>query len=199
MQFIVLGSRHRLGLLWGPAGRPLTPAQRRILSLLSQGRLEIDDLPLTAGEARGPRRPGPAYRATFRRPSGVSTARRRLQQALVRWGLGPALIQRVVLATAEAMINAVRYAGGGQLVVWLDGEGVRAVITDKGPGIAFDKLAQSLLSPRNQANLGRGHGYWLMVTMASRCRVASSARGTRVELVFDRGGSGEPPPQPREG
>lgn len=127
------------------------------------------------------------YRARFRKPSGVAIARRRLQQRLLELGYPSTCIQRVVVATAEAMINAVRYAGGGELDVVSSDSRLHAVITDSGPGIAFDRLAQALLRPRNRWNLGRGHGYWLMVSMASHCRVTSTPGRTCVELVFDVG------------
>ncbi|WP_413084585.1 ATP-binding protein [Thermaerobacter composti] len=127
----------------------------------------------------------PRFTATFRKPSGVSTARRRMRNILEQDGCDPALIQRVILAASEAMNNAVRYAGRGRLCLFTTSRRLRVVVTDNGPGIAFEKLARTLLEPRDQKTIGRGHGYWLMVSLSSQCRVFSGSWGTRVELVFD--------------
>lgn len=195
MRVIVLGSRHRLGIVYGAPGRTLTAAHKALLSALGKGRLALEPLPdHPDGSAPPADEPGacdrsgvepPRFAATFRKPSGVGTARRRLQRALAEDGYPGELIQRVVLAAAEAMINAVRYAGGGQLRVYTRPRRLCAVVTDRGEGIPFDKLARTLLEPRDRRTVGHGHGYWLMVTLSSQCRVFSGPGGTRVELLFD--------------
>ncbi|HEY8415515.1 MAG TPA: ATP-binding protein [Thermaerobacter sp.] len=200
VRWIILGRRHRLGIVYGTPGRALTAAQQALLAALEHGRLEVEPLPGGPGDGRsrsgdaGNRaqdREGPAgcipprFSARFRRPSGVSTARRRLQRLLTEDGYFPELIRRVALAATEAMINAVRYAGAGHIDVYASPRRIVAVVTDKGPGIAFEKLARTLLEPRDRYTVGRGHGYWLMVALSSQCRVCSGPGGTRVELLFD--------------
>ncbi|ADU50811.1 ATP-binding region ATPase domain protein [Thermaerobacter marianensis DSM 12885] len=190
MQVIVLGSRHRLGVFYGRRGRALTEAQKALLAALADGRLKVEAAAGDMGKdgfigGGGVKLSKPRFSARFRRPSGVATARRRLQQVLAEDGFDPSLIQRVVLASAEAMNNAVLYAGGGRIAVYVDPDELNVVVTDEGPGIAFDKLARTLLEPRDRKTVGRGHGYWLMVTLSAQCRVFSGPGGTRVELVFE--------------
>lgn len=195
VRVIVLGSRHRLGIVYGAPGQKLTAAQQALLAALERGRLTLEPLTGDAGSHDPPEDQGgcrdrpdvdpPRFSATFRRPSGVGTARRRLQRVLAEDGFPLSLIRRVVLAAAEAMINAVRYAGGGRIEVYALPRRVVAIVTDKGPGIAFEKLAWTLLEPRDRDTMGRGHGYWLMVALSSQCRVFSGPGGTRVELLFE--------------
>lgn len=195
MRLLVVGRRHRLGIVYGISGQQLTATQQALLSPLGNGRLPIEPLDVDPDHSNVMHREGsrhgtgevprPRFLASFRKPSGVKTARRRLHRALDEDGYPAELIQRVVVAAAEAMINAVRYAGGGRMRLYSRPRQLVVVVTDQGEGIPFDKLALTLLKRRDRTTVGRGHGYWLMVTLSSQCRVFSGPTGTRVELFFD--------------
>lgn len=85
-------------------------------------------------------------------------------------------------ALTNLVQNAVRYAGSALVEASADGEGVRVVIRDQGPGISADKL-EAVFEPfyRLEASRGRatgGHGLGLTVA-----RSIARAHGGDVVLV----------------
>lgn len=94
----------------------------------------------------------------------VSTAARR--------GISNLRCQELATAAGEAVVNAVKYAGGGSYVVGLAEDGaIQVWVQDRGPGML------------KQARLG--DGYRMMVQTASRLWLHTGSRGTTVVLELD--------------
>lgn len=182
LHIIGVGHDHVIGLLFGSRGYHPPLAQRAVFRSLCEGRFRVaraDRLPPIP--ARGQR----VLAAALVGKGDIADARRALQGVLAARGAADQEAMRVAVAVTEAMINAVRYGGGGALDVVAAGSRLYARVDDRGPGIAFDRLARVLLAPRDAAAVGRGHGFWLMLTYAQRCHVLTGSGGTRVLLVFE--------------
>jgi anti-sigma regulatory factor (Ser/Thr protein kinase) len=79
-----------------------------------------------------------------------------------------------ILAVHELAANAVRHgAGSGRLLMSTVPGGLRAVVSDAGPG------------PRPWA-LRPGHGLWIVDQVADEVDVSSEPGGFRVTAVFSR-------------
>lgn len=99
-------------------------------------------------------------------------------------GSGPEIPGRVaravVLAARQAIGNAVTHAGGRGLHVLVDtgeGEGIRVVVSDTGPGFVLDEIGEDRLGIRASI-LAR------MAGVAGTAAVASDSSGTSVTLEW---------------
>lgn len=116
----------------------------------------------------------------------ASEVKRRLEET----GLPGELTRRVVVAVFEAEMNVCIHAISGEVRLEVEGERVRAVIEDRGPGIADVEQAMqpgfSTAPPKaREMGFGAGMGLPNMETCADELRVESEVgRGTRVEMRF---------------
>ena len=100
------------------------------------------------------------------------------------------LVRRVVIATYEAEMNIVIHAVSGEVGISVEGDGIRVVANDRGPGIADVEEAMKLgFSTASEKARSLGFGAGMGITNMQRCadefRIASEAdRGTCVEMTF---------------
>ena len=98
--------------------------------------------------------------------------------------LAPQDVRDVVLATAEAVANAIRHGAGPVSVsIQVSPSAVRVCVRDSGGGFDPCKLAQAGEPPAGSAESGRG--LFLMRHAAGRVE-ASFDHGTSIEIVHDR-------------
>jgi len=116
----------------------------------------------------------------------AADVKRRLAEA----GLEPELARRVVIAIYEAEMNIVIHATSGLIEVEVEGEEVRAVASDRGPGIADVERAMApgfSTASEKARSLGFGAGMGLANIQRcsdSLCITSELDRGTRVEMTF---------------
>lgn len=65
----------------------------------------------------------------------------RVKKILTKLGVSPQTVKKVAIAMYEAEINAFIHGGGGSADVDIDGERIRIMIEDEGPGIPDLELA----------------------------------------------------------
>jgi serine/threonine-protein kinase RsbW len=112
-------------------------------------------------------------------PGQLSRARHLIAAWLAECRLDPDMIDDVVLATHEALANAIDHAfggGEGEVVVRadrVDGDVLRVVVQDRG-----------CWRPPPADPGFRGHGMALMAGLAQRCRVQRDLAGTTVEMCW---------------
>lgn len=179
---VAVGPAHNLALVVARRGYLPPLAQRAAIAAAWQRRLRF------AVAAWLPHAGGPdlVFAAALRTPSDVLAARQWLRRhALAAGFAAPGDIGLCVAAT-EAMVNALRHAGGGRLQVRAAPDRLSVEVEDRGPGLPFARLAEALLAPRDPASPCRGRGFWLMLTYAQHCEVVTGPRGTRVRLEFAR-------------
>ncbi|MDP1807936.1 MAG: phosphatase RsbU N-terminal domain-containing protein [Actinomycetota bacterium] len=112
----------------------------------------------------------------------VVEARARLSKVLDRDFPGLTDIGGLVLAADEALVNAVKHAGGGNYRVFKDGRNAQVLISDSGPGIDFSILPKATLMAGFSTKRTLGMGFSVMLDFCGRVLLATGAGGTSVVL-----------------
>ncbi len=114
----------------------------------------------------------------------------RLKKNLGSLGIHPVIIRRVAIASYEAEMNLIIYAGGGTIKATLDGKNILLEVTDNGPGIP--DIEQALKPGYSTASnwvreLGFGAGMGLpnIQNCAERLDIQSSiGKGTSIRITI---------------
>ena len=131
-------------------------------------------------------------------PARLQRARERMRAHLLRHGVAPEVIDDAVLATEEAMANAVQHSGSSLgLNVTLLFQGADLVVEVRDHGRGFDPAARDLQAPPGPLQPG-GRGLYLiermmdevLLSMEGGARVRMRKRGALVQQT--------PPPDPRQ-
>jgi CBS domain-containing protein/anti-sigma regulatory factor (Ser/Thr protein kinase) len=113
-----------------------------------------------------------------------------LKTTLSRLGFDPRIIRRVTIATYEAEMNIVIYAGGGELVAEVRPDRIRVEALDHGPGIPDIELAMQpgySTAPEWVREMGFGAGMGLanIKSCADQMKLESAVGiGTQLEVVI---------------
>jgi anti-sigma regulatory factor (Ser/Thr protein kinase) len=95
-------------------------------------------------------------------------------------GLGGDRLQGFVLAVNEMVTNVVLHAGGqGRLSLWLADGSAFCTVTDSGPGIPAEFLAEPGVPEAYQVG---GRGIWLAHQLCDEVTVATGPIGTTICL-----------------
>jgi PAS domain S-box-containing protein len=113
----------------------------------------------------------------------LSEARRSLGRVLQERFAELGSPDELLLATGEAMTNALRHGGHEAHLRLLENCGVLQVeVSDDGPGIDFSNLPKSTLVPGFSTTTSLGMGFTLMLAECDRVLLATAPEGTRVVL-----------------
>jgi len=113
-----------------------------------------------------------------------------LKTTLRRLGFDPRIIRRVAIATYEAEMNIVIYAGGGEIVAEVRPDRIRIEFLDHGPGIPDIELAMQpgySTAPEWVRDMGFGAGMGLanIKSCADQMKLESVVGvGTQLEIVI---------------
>ena len=88
--------------------------------------------------------------------SQVGEARRAANMLAAELGFGEAAAGRLALGVTELGTNLVRHAGGGALLLGLDGSAIELLSLDTGPGMDIDRCLQDGFSTASTAGTGLG-------------------------------------------
>jgi anti-sigma regulatory factor (Ser/Thr protein kinase) len=119
------------------------------------------------------------------RSESVPTVRALLSRDLKRWGVPEDVADGILLATGEAVTNAVVHGSWGKhdsamVVRWsLVGRMFTFSVLDRGPG--FDGSGAAM-SRRVHPSQNRGRGLYIMHVLMDRVVVDSGLSGTRILL-----------------
>jgi serine/threonine-protein kinase RsbW len=119
------------------------------------------------------------------RSDSVPTLRALLHRDLERWEVAAEVADAILLATGEAVTNAVVHGSWGQqdsvmVVRWSVVDGVFSFsVQDKGPG--FDS-SRTAMSRRAHPSQNRGRGLYIMHVLMDRVVVDSGLSGTHIML-----------------
>jgi anti-sigma regulatory factor (Ser/Thr protein kinase) len=119
------------------------------------------------------------------RSESVPTVRALLQRDLKGWKVADEVADGILLATGEAVTNAVVHGSWGQqdsamVVRWaLAGTRFSFSVQDRGPG--FDS-SRAAMSRRAHPSQNRGRGLYIMHALMDRVVVDSGLSGTRILL-----------------
>lgn len=118
------------------------------------------------------------------RAGELAETRHRLADVLGRFG---GYVDAEVLATGEALTNALRHGGHGEYSVRMTPECVQVVVTDFGPGIDFQTLPRAALVPGFSTKPSLGMGFTIMLHAAERLLLATEPGLTTLVLEFKVG------------
>jgi anti-sigma regulatory factor (Ser/Thr protein kinase) len=119
------------------------------------------------------------------RSDSVPTLRALLHRDLERWEVAEEVADAILLATGEAVTNAVVHGSWGQqdsvmVVRWSVAAGTFSFsVQDRGPG--FDS-SRAAMSRRAHPSQNRGRGLYIMHALMDRVVVDSGLSGTRIML-----------------
>jgi anti-sigma regulatory factor (Ser/Thr protein kinase) len=115
----------------------------------------------------------------------VPTVRALLSRDLERWDVSAEVADAILLASGEAVTNAVVHGSWGQqdsvmVIRWsMAGDRFSFSVQDRGPG--FDSSRASM-SRRAHPSQNRGRGLYIMHALMDRVVVDSGLNGTRILL-----------------
>jgi len=113
-----------------------------------------------------------------------------LKTTLSRMGFDPRIIRRITIATYEAEMNIVIYAGGGEIVAEVRSDRIRVEALDHGPGIPDIELAMQpgySTAPEWVREMGFGAGMGLanIKSCADQMKLESVVGvGTQLEAII---------------
>jgi anti-sigma regulatory factor (Ser/Thr protein kinase) len=120
------------------------------------------------------------------RSDSVPTVRALLARDLGRWGVPEQVADSVLLASSEAVTNAVVHGSWGEresvmVIRWTLSDGVLFTfqVQDRGPG--FDNSREAI-ARRAHPSQNRGRGLYIMHALMDRVVVESGFNGTRILL-----------------
>jgi len=120
------------------------------------------------------------------RSDAVPTVRALLARDLKRWAIAEDVADSILLATSEAVANAVVHGSWGKreavmVIRWALSDGLLFTfqVQDRGPG--FDN-SRAAISRRAHPSQNRGRGLYIMHALMDRVVVDSSLTGTRILL-----------------
>jgi len=120
------------------------------------------------------------------RSDSVPTVRALLSRDLDRWGIAEDAADSILLATSEAVTNAVVHGSWGEresvmVIRWALSDGVLFTfqVQDRGPGLDNSRAA---ISRRAHPSQNRGRGLYIMHALMDRVVVDAGLNGTRILL-----------------
>lgn len=86
--------------------------------------------------------------------------------------------------TGEALVNALRHAGGGSYQLFARGETLQVLVRDDGPGIDFRMLPRATLQRGFSTAASLGMGFTIMLQVCERVLLSTRPGRTSVLLEF---------------
>jgi len=102
-----------------------------------------------------------------------------------REGMEESRVRNFEVCIGEATANAIKHAGGGEVFLYRQPDGLLFVVSDRGPGIEALSLPDVALT-RGYSTVGTlGMGYKLMIANADRVHLATGPDGTTVAIEMN--------------
>ncbi|MCC2670104.1 MAG: hypothetical protein K0Q72_2575, partial [Armatimonadetes bacterium] len=98
----------------------------------------------------------------------------------------------LLLATGEAITNAMKHATEGRCLIYAGDDALAIRVTDRGGGIASHQLPATILTPGFSTKVSLGMGYTMMRKRCDRVGLATGPEGTLIQLEKQ---IAEPPPE----
>ncbi|OLB74480.1 MAG: hypothetical protein AUI14_23520 [Actinobacteria bacterium 13_2_20CM_2_71_6] len=115
-------------------------------------------------------------------PDALYTLRAAVAAHASATGLPLRQVEHLVIIASELATNASRYARGGRLRLWRDGNRVYCQVSDEGPGLPDPDQAAASAPPASAPN---GRGLWICRQLADDLEITSGPTGTSVTAAMD--------------
>jgi anti-sigma regulatory factor (Ser/Thr protein kinase)/PAS domain-containing protein len=90
----------------------------------------------------------------------------------------------ILTPAGEALVNALRHAGGGIFQLYAHGDVLQVVVRDEGPGIDFRTLPRATLQRGFSTASSLGMGFTIMLQVCERVLLSTHPGRTTVALEF---------------
>jgi anti-sigma regulatory factor (Ser/Thr protein kinase)/DNA-binding response OmpR family regulator len=148
-----------------------------VLLSVTQGKLCLCDSP-----ADFPSPPMPFLEPVTLSAATLRQARLTAEAAARRSGLPDERVIDIVTAVAEACMNSVVHAGGGEIRFYAEDGRVQVWIMDRGRGIDIKSLPRATLERGYTTANSLGHGFFMMLGCADRVYLLTGMDGTTIVL-----------------
>jgi len=115
-------------------------------------------------------------------PDELRVIRHEIEKVAESLGMAQDRVCELLVASGEAITNAVKHAGGGLVSVHKTDESLMVVVSDKGPGIPALALPEVALRRGYSTTGTLGMGYKIMIQLMDRVYLATDESGTVVGL-----------------
>jgi PAS domain S-box-containing protein len=114
--------------------------------------------------------------------TALSAVRRATEEAARRLELPDERVMDFITAVAEASMNAVVHAGGGEAQFYDGADTAQVWIADNGLGIDIRQLPRATLERGYTTANSLGHGFFMMLACADRVYLLTGSEGTTIVL-----------------
>ncbi|WP_027340554.1 ATP-binding protein [Halonatronum saccharophilum] len=154
-----------------------------VISVVTKNKLNLineDDLKGKIGEG------DEIYRKDLIGPQDLNEVRNQVREFLLNYKFNSKEIVYVILATSEALTNALKHAGGGIVVVKILDGVLRIIVEDKGEGISLDSLSKATLMEgyTESKEFSLGKGFSIIIRFFNRLYLKTDSNGT--VLLLDK-------------
>jgi anti-sigma regulatory factor (Ser/Thr protein kinase) len=108
----------------------------------------------------------------------MASVRQEIRRPLVSAGMPPERADSMILCAGEAMTNALKHAGGGDVSLHRRSDIFTILVRDHGRGIEALNLPEVALTHGYSTAGTLGMGYKLMISLADHVYLATSPQGT---------------------
>lgn len=114
----------------------------------------------------------------------IAKVRKTVRKILKRFNFETQEMSRVLLCVSEAVTNALKHAGGGEVSIKLIENILKVVVVDQGSGIDFKNLPKATLMKNysDSATFSLGSGFTLMLRFMDRLLLKTDKQGTTLIL-----------------
>jgi PAS domain S-box-containing protein len=116
------------------------------------------------------------------KPENYSLLREQLRELAGRAEFSPEQTEDLILATGEAVTNAIKHAVNGVCEACLTPEGIAVRVRDHGHGIRSEDLPETLFQAGFSTKISLGLGYTLLLQLVDGIWLATGAGGTTLQL-----------------
>jgi anti-sigma regulatory factor (Ser/Thr protein kinase) len=100
-------------------------------------------------------------------------------------GVGPVMVERLLILASELATNAIRHGGGsGRLRLWREETALHLQISDEGPGMPDPAVGTR---PPDTMAVG-GRGMWICRQLVEDLQIATGPDGTTITAVLSLDG-----------
>jgi CheY-like chemotaxis protein len=149
---------------------------REVIRAVTRDKLQLvdtDEVP-TVGS--------PTFEVSLEDAAAYALLRNRIQEIAEGAGMNTEHASDLVLATGEAVTNAIKHGVEGRCAVYAVTDHVTVRVSDRGPGIRAESLPASVLIPGYSTAVSLGMGHTLMLQLVDRVWLATGPDGTVVQL-----------------
>jgi ActR/RegA family two-component response regulator/anti-sigma regulatory factor (Ser/Thr protein kinase) len=124
------------------------------------------------------------FQSRISQPQDLARIREGIALLLRTRGMNADRLEGLQLCVGEALTNALKHGGGGEIVVWANEEELLVRVEDHGPGIDATTLPKATLMPGFSTKASLGMGLTIILEFVDQARLNTNPNGTRLDMVI---------------